>query len=94
MIPSENMKEQIESVSAERMSICHTCPQYSENKKKDGHRIIRPDIHCTNCGCTLSAKTRCLSCSCPKDLWKAIMTDDQYDEIRAEIKEDGQQDEN
>lgn len=91
LIPSADMKEQIEAVSAERMEVCNGCPHYSENKKKDlGYKTVRPDAHCTSCGCTLSAKTRCLSCSCPRDLWKALMTDEQYDEIRA----DGQPNEN
>jgi hypothetical protein len=29
------------------------------------------DVHCVSCGCTLSAKTRCVSCDCPQGLWKA-----------------------
>lgn len=89
LIPAADMKEQIEAVSAERMEVCKGCPHYSENKKKQGFKIIRPDVHCVSCGCTLSAKTRCLSCSCPKNLWKAIMTDEQYDEIREEIQSNG-----
>ena len=41
------------------------------------------------CGCTLSAKTRCLSCECPVKKWEALMTDDQYDEIRNTIGDNG-----
>lgn len=85
------MKEQIKSVSESRMSICNECHYYSENRKKDGkYSFSRPDVHCTNCGCTLAAKTKCLSCSCPMDYWKSIMTDDQYDEIRNTLGDDGE----
>lgn len=90
LIPASDMKEQIKSVSESRLTICKECHYYSENRKKDGkYSSSRPDVHCTNCGCTLAAKTKCLSCSCPMKYWKAIMTDDQYDEIRNTL-EDGE----
>lgn len=90
LIPASDMKEQIKSVSESRMAICKECHYYSENRKKDGkYSTSRPDVHCTNCGCTLAAKTKCLSCSCPMKYWKALMTDDQYDEIRNTL-EDGE----
>lgn len=90
LIPASDMKEQIKSVSESRMTICKECHYYSENRKKDGYTSSRPDVHCTNCGCTLAAKTKCLSCNCPMKYWKAIMTDDQYDEIRNELGENGE----
>lgn len=83
------MKEQIKSVSESRMAICKECHYYSVNREKEGYKSSRPDVHCTNCGCTLAAKTKCLSCSCPMKYWKALMTDDQYDEIRNTL-EDGE----
>jgi len=43
---------------------------------------MRPDNHCTDCGCTLAAKTKCLSCECPKGKWKAIVDDDQEEQIK------------
>jgi hypothetical protein len=63
------------------MEICHACPNHSKNKK-----TVRPDEHCLACGCTLSAKTRCLSCECPIKKWMPLMTDDQYDEIREKLE--------
>lgn len=91
LIPASDMKEQIKSVSEGRMVICKECHYYSENRKKDGkYSTSRPDVHCTNCGCTLAAKTKCLSCSCPMKYWKAIMTDDQYDEIRNTLEDNGE----
>jgi hypothetical protein len=70
MFPPKEMKAWIEKVSAQRMEICNSCPMISTK-----HSSIRPDVHCTDCGCTLSAKTRCLSCSCPLPipLWEAVL---------------------
>jgi transcription initiation factor IIE alpha subunit len=62
IIPPEELKGVIEEVAKERNIICMQCPHHSRF-----HNTFRRDEHCTNCGCTLSAKTRCLSCSCPLD---------------------------
>mgnify|MGYP006286181149 CR=1 FL=1 len=69
LFPAEEMKEHIRSVSSQRMSICEGC-EYISSKFSS----VRPDIHCTHCGCTLAAKTKCLSCSCPINKWTAEMT--------------------
>ena len=79
LFPKEELKKQIDEVSNGRMEICRNCFYHSSNRP--GYRTMRPDEHCTNCGCTLSAKTKCLSCSCPKDYWKAVVTREQEDEI-------------
>lgn len=60
-----------------RLRICRECPENSENKKKTGWTTFRPDEHCTNCGCTLSAKTKCLSCECPLKKWMAIASEEE-----------------
>jgi len=62
------MKENIRKISQERMAICDACEWCSENKPKKPRRF---DKHCTHCGCVLSAKTKCLSCSCPIERWVA-----------------------
>lgn len=80
LFPPADMKDLINRVSEERMVICNACENISTK-----HKSIRPDVHCIDCGCTLSAKTKCLSCSCPIDKWKGMMTDDQYDEIKQAI---------
>jgi len=61
-------------ISEKRMNICRDC-EYISTK----HKTNRPDIHCTNCGCTLAAKTRSLESECPIGLWKAekLKTDDE-----------------
>lgn len=76
LLPPEDLKETIEAVSESRTLICNQCDYHS-----DYHRSIRPDAHCTLCECTLSAKTRCLSCDCPIFKWKAVITPEQEEEM-------------
>jgi len=59
-------------VSEQRMAICKVCPFNSENA--EGYKSFRTDEHCIECGCTLLPKTKCLSCSCPKDKWGPEVT--------------------
>ena len=68
LVPSSDMKETIEKISAERMAICNNCPFHSKNHPSN----VLYD-HCTDCGCMLKAKTSCLSCECPKKYWLAQM---------------------
>lgn len=69
LLPEERQKAYIEEVSLERLAICNECEEHSSNKKD--YKTMRPDAHCTNCGCTLSAKTKCLTCECPLKKWVA-----------------------
>lgn len=91
MIPPAHLKEQIEAVSEERMKICKKCSYNSDVRKKTGKfRTRRPDVHCTACGCTLSAKTMCLSCSCPLEKWGAMVSESEEEEITKEFEENEQ----
>lgn len=72
MFPPERLKEEIAKVSEERLTICETCEFNSKF-----HKSVRPDVHCVVCGCTLVAKTKCLSCSCPKEKWQNVITEEQ-----------------
>jgi hypothetical protein len=74
LVPPAEMRSTIQQVSKERLAICDTCVFHSKNH----HTPLRPDNHCTDCGCNLEAKTACLSCACPKKKWTALM--DNYDE--------------
>ena len=65
LLPERKLISTIEKVSGERMEICGNC-EYNSLK----HSTNRPDEHCTKCGCTLVAKTKCLSCECPIGKWK------------------------
>lgn len=69
LFPPEKLRKQIEDVSRERIAICESCEFHSKNFKS-----IRPDDHCTKCDCTLSAKTKCLSCECPIAKWVAVLS--------------------
>jgi hypothetical protein len=72
----------IYNVSRRRRRICNRCEYNSKF-----HKSFRPDIHCTICDCTLSAKTKCLSCRCPLEepKWVEILTDSQEEEIKTKI---------
>lgn len=74
LIPPEEIKEQILKVAALRTKICNGCEYNSKF-----HKTMRPDEHCTDCGCTISAKVSCLSCECPllEPKWKAELTDEE-----------------
>ncbi len=84
--PREELKELIERVYNDRIKQCNNCDWYSLNKKKIGWTTIRIDEHCTQCGCTTSAKLRCLSCECPLAKWKAITTIEIENEIKNNSK--------
>jgi hypothetical protein len=64
LLPEERTKAFIEHVSNQRMDICNACEHVSTK-----HNTIRPDVHCIECGCTLAAKTKCLTCECPLKKW-------------------------
>ena len=80
IIPPKDLKELIGVVSEERLAICNICEEHSSNK--EDYTSLRPDAHCTNCGCTLSAKTKCLSCECPLKKWSAILSSDQEEKLK------------
>jgi hypothetical protein len=85
IIPPAELREIIETTSKERMSICEECEFISTK-----HKTVRPDVHCTDCGCPLMSKTRCLSCSCPLSKWVALTDDMEKDqEIREAIANEG-----
>jgi hypothetical protein len=73
ILPPEALKEVITSVSALRMKECSVCEHNSKF-----HNTIRIDEYCTDCGCTLMAKTKCLSCACPLEVpkWTAVKMDE------------------
>lgn len=81
LVPPADMKNTIQQVSQERLSICDKCPFHSKFHKTP----LRPDAHCTDCGCNLEAKTACLSCSCPQDKWTAVVDDKQEEQLKKDI---------
>lgn len=79
LIPEKELKQQIEKVGKDRMDICNGCFYHSANRPN--YKSLRPDAHCTDCGCTLAAKTKCLSCSCPRGHWDAVVTKEEEDKM-------------
>ena len=74
LLPQEKEKAFVKHVSLERLAICNECEHHSKN-----HKSIRIDAHCTECGCTLSAKTKCLTCECPLKKWMAQQIPEEND---------------
>jgi hypothetical protein len=75
------MKDMIQQVSKERVTICNGCPFHSKNHKTP----LRPDAHCTDCGCNLEAKSACLSCDCPQGKWLAVVDQDEEEQLKKDI---------
>lgn len=72
-------KESIEAIAKSRMDICNNC-ELIDNK---GSKCFAPGTQpcCSDCGCSLSFKTRSLSSSCPKGKWNAWITEEQEEEL-------------
>ncbi len=84
ILPSERLKDLIKQTSEERLAICVSCIAYDETGQ--GCSIPGTSPCCNKhvkvegvlgCGCPLKKKTKCLSCSCPADKWKALSTPEQ-----------------
>lgn len=63
----------VENISFFRNEICKSC----EFIDKTGGSCAVPGTHpcCSECGCSLTFKTRSLSSDCPKGFWKAELTE-------------------
>ena len=85
LIPPEVLKEKILEVSNERLSICRRCEYNSINAP--AHTWIA-DVyeHCTNCGCPLIAKTKCLSAGCELKRWNAIITEEEEEKLNIDYE--------
>jgi hypothetical protein len=85
------IKESVERVAEERTLICKGCSHNSDHQKKyNNYKTIRPDFHCTICGCGLHMKTRALSQECPAGKWKSYVSQEEEYEINKKL-EDGAQ---
>ena len=68
--------EFVEDVAKHRMEVCDAC-EYK------GDKCLVPGTGpcCNDCGCSLSFKTRSLSSDCPKDKWKALVSEEEVNII-------------
>lgn len=80
IFPPKALIQIIRETSDKRLKICRGCPEHSSNK--EGYKTVRIDEHCTDCTCTLSAKTKCLSCKCPIDKWGPVVTMEQETKMK------------
>ncbi len=83
LFPPAHLREQIEKVSEERLAICEGCEINSKNAPS--HTWVT-DLyeHCTECGCPLVAKSKCLSCECGHKKWMAVLTEEEEDSLNIE----------
>lgn len=79
LLPPKHLKKAIKQVSQERMQICKDCTLNSKNKPN--YHTLRIDEHCTECGCPLTALTKCLSCYCESGKWEAMLSVEEEDVI-------------
>lgn len=80
LLPPEKIKEFLEQLSAERLSLCIDCPANSTPGK------IGMTSRCTECDCWLRPKSKCTDCSCPIAKWGAVLSPEQDDELQEAIK--------
>lgn len=83
------VKDSIEKVHEDRLHICNGCSWNSTAMKDKGYKTFRPDFFCTQCGCNLDMKTRCMSCDCPIGKWTAQMTEEEENKLTDKLKENG-----
>jgi len=82
-------KEHIEVIAAERMAICESNKCKSYDSSGEGCIVSGTHPCCDErnggCGCSLMLATRALNKACPKGYWKAILTDDENEEIKTKL---------
>tara|TARA_R110002153_G_scaffold122010_10_gene267812 strand:+ start:1004 stop:1336 length:333 start_codon:yes stop_codon:yes gene_type:complete len=80
-------KKHVEVIANDRWQICIKCA--SLDVKGDKCTMPGTQPCCGECGCSLGFKLRSLSSACPSDKWKAVLTEDEEDELNKSI-DDGQ----
>lgn len=71
-------KRYVERIAAERQEICNYCDYLDE--KGDDCFISGTQPCCSECGCSLSMKTRSLASSCPLGYWDAVEPEEEETE--------------
>jgi len=73
----------VEDIAFYRNQICIVCEHIDHIGKNCAVPGTQPC--CSECGCSLKFKTRSLSSSCPKDFWKAEVTEEEEQSIIKQI---------
>ncbi len=75
--------DSVEAIAQDRLSICATCPHIDVEGTLCEVPMTQPC--CGLCGCSLALKTRSLAAECDDKKWKAILTDDEQEEVYNKI---------
>jgi hypothetical protein len=79
-------QEHVEEIYNERMNICKKCPHL--DVKGDKCYVAGTQPCCGVCGCSLGLKLRSLSSECDEGKWKAILTEEEDDELQAQLEKE------
>ena len=72
-------RQDVEIIAEHRMEICDDCDKI--DRKGDACMVPGTKPCCSECGCSLSFKTRSLSSSCPLGKWNAEVTEEEAKQI-------------
>lgn len=74
--------ELVKVVREKRLNICRSnkCGMYDPNGESE-NAIMKNTESCGSCGCVLTLKTACLSCSCPENYWGEIKTENEKETL-------------
>lgn len=78
-------KEHVEEIASHRFAICKDC-EFIDHTGKDC-AVPGTQPCCSDCGCSLSLKTRSLSSACPKGFWDAVLTQEEENAVKANLEE-------
>jgi hypothetical protein len=78
--------EHVEEIAATRDKICQECLDID----RSGDKCFAPGTQpcCGICGCSLQFLQRSLSSECEAGKWKAILTEEEEEELNKKLEED------
>lgn len=79
LLPPKRLKELINEVSKNRLTICVKC---NENSSQG---VVKAFSYCKACGCPLIQKSKSLQSACPKNFWPSITTPEEEHQIKLKI---------
>tara|TARA_R110001592_G_scaffold34089_4_gene117450 strand:+ start:2752 stop:3090 length:339 start_codon:yes stop_codon:yes gene_type:complete len=80
--------QHIESIHKDRFDKCKECSSFDAK----GDDCLAPGTQpcCSECGCSLSFKTRSLSSACPSGKWESITSEEIENKILNQIENNGE----
>ena len=79
--------EHVEEIATQRDKICQSCNDID----RTGSKCFAPGTQpcCGICGCSLKFLQRSLASECEAGHWKAVLTQEEADELENKLDEDG-----